>query len=140
MRARVGAQVVARDLSPAHARLTWIRAHQLERLGLPALRPVRLDGGRVELLRPEGASAAPPEQSSIAIARRQLGGLGHFVSEPHWMAVGNRAWLVNPEAFELLVRAWYPRGAGQRRGVNGRHWVMWLKSRSSRTGFVVRSS
>src|SRR5262249_5420912 len=53
VRARAGTKTVRVELASADdAKLCWVRAHQLERLGLPALRPVRLDGRHVELVDP----------------------------------------------------------------------------------------
>jgi len=53
-RVRGRAQLPTRQLEcgPAEARRLWILAHQLERLHLPALRPVRIGGGSVFLVEP----------------------------------------------------------------------------------------
>lgn len=101
MRARRGEKVVRRVLDPASARRAWVRAHQLERLGLPALRPARLDGASLELLLPPGASDAPPGPLDVSIASRKLVACGRFVAEPRWLAADGGAWLTNPESFEV---------------------------------------
>jgi tRNA A-37 threonylcarbamoyl transferase component Bud32 len=99
VRARGSAPVVARELGPEQARRAWIRAHQLERLSLPALRPVRLKGGRIELMRPEGSGKAP-DARAIQIARRKLERLGRLSDEPEWLADDTHVWLANPECFD----------------------------------------
>jgi len=101
MRARRGAAVKRRVLDAGRARAAWVRAHQLERLSLPALRPVRLEGPSVELLLPSGARAAPPEPIDVVVARRKLAACGRFVAEPEWLAADGGAWLANPEVFEV---------------------------------------
>ena len=101
MRARRGAAVVRRVLDPRRARSAWVRAHQLERLALPALRPVRLSGPTVELLLPPGSSDAPPDPLDIRVATHKLAACGSFVAAPEWLAADGGAWLTNPEVFEV---------------------------------------
>jgi hypothetical protein len=101
MRARRGAAVRRRVLDAARARAAWVCAHQLERLSLPALRPVRLDGSSVELLLPAGAHDAPPAPLEVAVATRKFAAVGRFVAEPEWLAADGGAWLANPEVFEV---------------------------------------
>lgn len=101
MRARRGARVLRRVLDARRARTAWVRAHQLERLSLPALRPVRLQGAAVELLLPSGARETPPTALDVEVARRKLAACGRFVAEPQWLAAEGGAWLTNPEVFEL---------------------------------------
>ena len=99
VRARDGAEVISRELDPGDARRAWVRAHQLERLALPALRPVRLRGARIDLLRPDGLETGAPAAAAIRAAERDLRPFGSFESEPEWVAAGGRAWLSNPECF-----------------------------------------
>jgi hypothetical protein len=103
MRARRGAPTARRALDPASARTAWVRAHQLERLSLPALRPVRLDGAAVELLVPPGARPDPPTPLEVRIARRKLEACGRLRAEPQWLAADGGAWLANPEVYELTL-------------------------------------
>jgi hypothetical protein len=100
MHARRGAAVLRRVLDPERARSAWVRAHQLERLALPALRPVRLSGPTVELMLPPGARDTPPAPLDVRVALRKLSACGSFVAEPQWLAADGGAWLINPEAFE----------------------------------------
>jgi hypothetical protein len=101
MRARRDAPVQRRALGEARARRAWVRAHQLERLALPALRPVRLDGASVELLLPPGAKQEPPPPADVRMARRRFEACGRFAAEPLWLAADGGAWLTNPECFEI---------------------------------------
>jgi hypothetical protein len=101
MRARRGAAVQRRELDPERARSAWVCAHQLERLSLPALRPVRLDGAAVELLLPAGARESAPTPVDVRIARRKFEACGRFATEPHWLAADGGAWLTNPECFAI---------------------------------------
>jgi len=101
MRARRSLPVQRRVLDPERARRAWIRAHQLERLSLPALRPVRLDGASVELLLPPGAGGTAPTALEVRVARRKFEGCGRFASEPSWLGADGGAWLTNPECFEI---------------------------------------
>jgi len=78
-----------------------VRAHQLERLALPALRPVRLHGAAVELLLPPGARDGAPAPLDVRVATRKFSACGSFVAEPQWLAADGGAWLVNPESFEV---------------------------------------
>jgi hypothetical protein len=101
MRARRGQEVLRRVLDPGRAQTAWVHAHQLERLALPALRPVRLEGAAVELLLPSGARETPPAPLDVEVARRKLAACGRFVAEPQWLAAEGGAWLTNPEVFEV---------------------------------------
>ena len=98
---RETAAVVRLELPRAAARQVWVRAHQLERLGLPALRPVRLGPDWVELedLGPAGA----PDEALAARARRAFGRYGRFAAEPDWIFTPERALLRDPRAFELTL-------------------------------------
>ncbi len=101
MRARVAAKTIALELDTETARRCWLRAQQLERLGLPALRPVRLTGGRVELLDPGQALPKAPADQVIARALSALAPWGHFSQPPQWLFTGHSALLRNPHAFEF---------------------------------------
>jgi len=101
MRARSGAKTIALELDVETARRCWLRAQQLERLGLPALRPVRLFGTRVELLDPGAALPRAPADQVIAHSLAALSPWGHFRAPPQWLFTAHRALLRNPHAFEL---------------------------------------
>ncbi len=101
MRARAEAKTIALELSPEAARTCWLRALQLERLGLPALRAVRLAGGRVELLDPGAATPRSPADQLVARSLAALAPWGHFSAPPQWLFTEHGALLRNPQAFEL---------------------------------------
>ncbi len=101
MRARVAAKTIALELDVETARRCWLRAQQLERLGLPALRPVRLAGGRVELLDPGAALPRAPANHVIARSLAALAPWGHFRAPPQSLITAHNALLRNPHAFEL---------------------------------------
>ncbi len=102
--------VVGRERAPVvhlartgrEARTAWVRAHQLERLGLPALRPVRLSERGIEL---EDPGAQPPANPEAAIlgALRRLQPWGRFVRPPEWHFGPRGALLRDPSAFELSL-------------------------------------
>jgi hypothetical protein len=100
LRARVGAKTMALELDPETARLCWLRALQLERLGLPALRAVRLDDRKVELLDPGTALPRAPADQVIGRALRALSPFGHFRAPPQWHFGPRGAVLRNPHSFE----------------------------------------
>jgi hypothetical protein len=81
------------------ARRGWITAHQLERLRLPALRPVRLDLGHLELENPTPVKV--DEERAIARATRTLLRYGSFVKNPEWSFTDAGALLVDPTSFKL---------------------------------------
>jgi len=101
MRARAREKTIALELDAATARRCWLLAQQLERLGLPALRPVRLEGGRVELLDPGAALPRAPADQVIARSLAALAPWGHFRAPPQWLFTAHTALLRNPHAFEL---------------------------------------
>ncbi len=101
MRARAGASTVRLELSPDEAKLCWLRARQLERLGLPALRPVRLAGGEVDLLDPGTAHPRAPADQVIARSLAALAPYGRFRAPPQWRFTSHGALLANPQAFEF---------------------------------------
>lgn len=103
MRARAGSKTIVLELGPEDARLCWLRAHQLERLGLPALRPVRLEGGRVELLDPGASLPRAPADQVIGRSLAALAPWGRFSAPPQWLFTAHGALLRNPQAFELEV-------------------------------------
>jgi hypothetical protein len=97
--------VVRLALPQREARATWIRAHQLERLGLPALRPVRLGERGIELEDPGAPARLPPETAEAAIlgALRRFQPWGRFVAAPEWHVGPRGALLRDPSAFELSI-------------------------------------
>ncbi len=101
VRPRIAAKTIAFELEPESARVCWLRALQLERLGLPALRPVRLVGGRVELLDPGASAPRSPADQLIARALAALAPWGHFSAPPQWLFTEHGALLRNPHAFEI---------------------------------------
>lgn len=101
MRARAAAKTIVLDLEPDTARRSWLRAQQLERLRLPALRPVRLAGGRIELLDPGASTPRSPADHLIARSLAALSPWGHFSAPPQWLFTERSALLRNPHAFEL---------------------------------------
>jgi len=100
VRARAGAKTIRLELGPDVARLCWVRAHQLERLGLPALRPVKLEGGTVELLDPGTAKPRSPADLLIGRALLALAPWGRFNAPPQWRFTPHGVLLANPQAFE----------------------------------------
>jgi lipopolysaccharide kinase (Kdo/WaaP) family protein len=101
VRARAGAKTLRLELGSEESLRCWVRAHQLERLGLPALRPVRLDGARVELLDPGTVLPRAPADQVIGRALAALAPYGRFRSPPHWRFTAQGALLANPQAFEF---------------------------------------
>jgi hypothetical protein len=80
-----------------------VRAHQLERLGLPALRAIRLDPGGVELVDP-GTTAPPVDgEARVAATLRRFDTHGSFLDAPEWLYTP-RPVLRNPQAFRLYTR------------------------------------
>jgi hypothetical protein len=98
-RGREALPVARFALGAREARKVWVLGHQLERLGLPALRPARLDPDGVALALPEARGAPAPAQ--VERARRELEGFGHFVREPEWELTPDGAVLRDLRAFEL---------------------------------------
>jgi hypothetical protein len=105
VRGREGRPVVRLELGPERARDAWVRAHQLERLALPALRPVRLGAGFVELEEPKPAAPPSPARRAALEARatRRFRDYGRFVSKPGWRFAERGALLADPLAFELAL-------------------------------------
>ena len=101
VRGREGRPVRRLELGGRAARRGWIRAHQLERLALPALRPVRLEGGGLELEEP--ASASVDRKAAIARALRAFSRYGTFVKDPEWAFADEGALLADPSAFRLSL-------------------------------------
>jgi tRNA A-37 threonylcarbamoyl transferase component Bud32 len=82
-RGRESLPTVRFEMAPDEARRIWVLGHQLERLGLPALRPARLDAHGVALVLPS-SDAPPPAPELIRRAQRQLESYGRFVRTPDW--------------------------------------------------------
>jgi hypothetical protein len=101
VRARAGAKTLRLELGADDAHLCWVRAHQLERLGLPALRPVRLDGTHVDLLDPGTALPRAPADQIIARSLAALAPYGRFRAPPQWRFTTHGALLANPQAFQF---------------------------------------
>jgi Lipopolysaccharide kinase (Kdo/WaaP) family len=101
VRARAGAKTLRLELDPEDALRCWVRAHQLERLGLPALRPVRLAGAHVDLLDPGTALPRAPADQIIARSLAALAPYGRFRAPPQWRFTAHGALLANPQDFEL---------------------------------------
>ena len=86
---------------PRHsARDAWITAHQLERLGLPALRPVRLGPDWLELDASD-VSGEPAARDEVACATRRLAKWGRFVGAPDFVAGPRGALLRDPTCFRV---------------------------------------
>jgi hypothetical protein len=98
-RGRESAPLARFALGAREARRVWVLGHQLERLGLPALRPARLDPDGVALVLPDPRGTPAPEQ--IERARRELERFGHFVRVPEWELGVEGALLRDLRAFEL---------------------------------------
>ncbi len=103
VRGREDAKGIRLDLDRRTARRAWVRAHQLERLGLPALRAIRLDPGGVELADP-GTTAPPVDgEARVAATLRRFETHGSFLDAPEWLYTP-RPVLRNPQAFRLYTR------------------------------------
>jgi tRNA A-37 threonylcarbamoyl transferase component Bud32 len=102
VRGRERHAVLRIELPPRQARRAWLRAHQLERLDLPALRPVRLGHGWLELEAPDGA-ASRDDAHAVARVRRRFAPWGRFVTEPEWVITPHGARLRDPLCFELEI-------------------------------------
>jgi hypothetical protein len=100
IRGRESAPVLPLDLPEAEARDVWVRAQQLERLALPALRPVRLAGRRVELEQANEVACADPARA-IQRARRELERFGELAADAAWVFTAEGARLRDPRAFRL---------------------------------------
>ncbi len=103
VRGRERAPVLRLPLPPRSARKVWVRAHQLERLGLPALRPVRLGPDWVELEDPGAELKTGDRESQVRLALRKFDGYGEFVAEAKWAITAQGAKLRDPRAFKLRL-------------------------------------
>jgi tRNA A-37 threonylcarbamoyl transferase component Bud32 len=103
VKGREGAPTRRLQLGRREARRAWVLAHQLERLGLPGLRPVRLGPDWVEFEDP--GSADPPADAPLAIrrARQRFFYYGRFVTEPDWLFTPSGPKLGDPRAFRLRL-------------------------------------
>lgn len=93
--------VIALELG-SRARGVWRLAHQLERLRLPVLRPVRLRRGVLELEDPGQETTQDPAEA-IRRARRQLEHWGSFTRDPAWLVTKQGALLRNPDCYVLQI-------------------------------------
>jgi tRNA A-37 threonylcarbamoyl transferase component Bud32 len=91
------------ELGASGARRGWVLAHQLERLALPALRPVRLGPDWLELLEPPPAPPDLDATAEIHRAARRLERYGVFVEEPEWRFGPHGALMANPTCFRLRM-------------------------------------
>ncbi len=98
VRGREQGKVIRLELHPRAARTAWVRAHQLERLGLPALRPVRLDARGVELANPGTTQPPADSERRVASALRRFAPYGTFEQPPEWIFTPQPL-LRNPQAF-----------------------------------------
>ncbi len=102
VRGREHAKVIRLDLDTRAARTAWVRAHQLERLDLPALRPVRLDCRGIELAEPAATDPPADREARVAAAQRRFRPYGSFAEPPQWIFTPNPV-LRNPLAFRVDV-------------------------------------
>ncbi|MEE8556312.1 MAG: lipopolysaccharide kinase InaA family protein [Myxococcota bacterium] len=100
VRGRESSPVRRLELGDA-ARAAWILSHQLERLSLPALPPVRLGPGWLELEEPASNLPDNARPRAIAGARRRLDRYGSFHAEPAWAFDSQGAHLADPTCFRL---------------------------------------
>ena len=98
---REDAPAVRLHLDTAQCRTIWTLTHVFEQLGLPALRPVRLDEQFVDLLAPELDDNAMEYHAAVARARRRFEFWGRFVRDPQWALTPRGAVLLTPNAFRL---------------------------------------
>jgi hypothetical protein len=103
VRERESVPVRRLELEAGEARRSWVLSHQLERLGLPALRPVRLGPSWLELLEPPPAPPDCDPASAVARARRRLARYGEFTGEADWALSVEGALLANPACFRLRL-------------------------------------
>lgn len=100
VRGRESRPALRLSLPRRRARDAWITAHQLERLALPALRPVRLGRDWIELDvgdLPDG----PAARADVAAAKRRLAPWGRFVASPDFVAGSRGALLRDPTQFRV---------------------------------------
>ena len=103
VRAREACPVRRLELPPEEARRAWILAHQLERLRLPALRPVRLGGSYIELEDPGPQPELAARAELIQAARRRFEGYGVFEEPGDWLLTPSGARLIDPRVFRLTL-------------------------------------
>ena len=104
VRRRRGSAAVRLHLDAAQCRTIWRLAHVFERLGLPALRPVRLDAHSVDLLAPDLDEHAMDYHAAVARALRRFEPYGRFVRDPEWALTSAGAVLLTPNAFRLELQ------------------------------------
>jgi hypothetical protein len=138
VRGREQVALLRLDLDARGARRAWVLAHQLERLGLPALRPARLDSQGLAMVAPDPESpltesplteplltepplTAPASERAIERARHQFEQFGRFVSEPQWIPCRGGAVLRDPRAFRPFRGGPLARSL---RDLAARYWTM----------------
>ena len=103
VKGRENAGVVRLTLDAPQCRAIWTLAHVFERLGLPALRPVRLAADHVDLLAPELDEHAMDFHAAVARAKQQFAPYGQWVRDPQWALTKDGAILLTPTAFKLTL-------------------------------------
>ena len=104
VRGRERTPVLRLPLQPGQAREAWVLAQQLERLNLPALRPVRLLPNAIELEDPGPLLERADRAALVQAARRKFEAYGRFVTEGEWWITRDGAKLRDPCAFRLGAR------------------------------------
>jgi tRNA A-37 threonylcarbamoyl transferase component Bud32 len=102
VRGREELPVIRLELGARESRRAWVAAHQLERLGLPALRAVRLGPDWIELEAPSPADPHPADARVRSTARR-FSRYGRFTAEPDWVSGPAGPRLRDPRAFRLEI-------------------------------------
>lgn len=103
VKGREGAPTRRLRLGRREARRAWVLAHQLERLGLPCLPPVRLGPDWVEFEDPGPPDPPADELLAIRRARNRFSYYGRFVTEPDWCFTSSGPKLGDPRAFRLQL-------------------------------------
>jgi hypothetical protein len=104
VRGREQTPVMRLPLQPGQAREAWVLAQQLERLNLPALRPVRLLPDAIELEDPGPSLERADRAALVHAARRRFEAYGRFVTQGDWWITRDGAKLRDPCAFRLSAR------------------------------------
>jgi tRNA A-37 threonylcarbamoyl transferase component Bud32 len=102
VRGRESLRVIRLELGARESRRAWVTAHQMERLGLPALRPVRLGPDWIELEAPASADP-PPADARLGSAARRFALYGRLAADPDWVSGPAGPLLRDPRAFRLEI-------------------------------------